>query len=113
MNIVQKEDSWWYDTNNNKWLTKELAEKFSVICCNCSYCSYFKQNPARYFTIPIGSRNKQTKFYWTSSADLQVTCGCFTGSLPEFEAKVQKTHGSNEHALAYQKVIALVKTLIA
>jgi hypothetical protein len=36
-------------------------------------------------------------------------CGCFKGSLLEFEKKVEKTHGDNEHGIDYKNFIQKVK----
>jgi len=38
-----------------------------------------------------------------------VVCGCFKGTLDEFEAKVTKTHGDNQHAQDYRKWIEAIK----
>lgn len=81
-------------------------------CLDCRSCSYFKNNPQKYTTKRIGSRNSQTNFYWNTKDDIQVVCGCFRGNLEEFEAKVKKTHGENEHAINYLKEIEKVKLLL-
>ena len=36
-------------------------------------------------------------------------CGCFEGTLEEFELKVKETHGDNQHAQDYHKWIQRVK----
>ena len=58
---------------------------------------------------PIGSRAATL----TASADavigVRVTTGCFSGSLAEFEAAVQETHGDTEHGKHYRLAIALIK----
>jgi hypothetical protein len=56
----------------------------------------------------IGSRNSQTTFYFTD-CHAMVVCGCFKGTLDEFEAKVTKTHGDNQHAQDYRKWIEAIK----
>lgn len=38
-----------------------------------------------------------------------MTCGCFLGTLEEFEAKVKETHGSNVFGREYLKLIELAK----
>lgn len=38
-----------------------------------------------------------------------VSCGCFSGTLSEFEARVKKTHGDSKYAREYQLFIELVK----
>jgi hypothetical protein len=59
----------------------------------------------------MGSRNSNTTIYWVKD-NIQVVCGCFTGNLIQFEEKVKKTHGNNEHAKNYLKLISNVKNLI-
>ena len=73
-------------------------------CSDCSYCSDFKSNPERITSPKIGSRNSQTTYYWNDEKEL-IVCGCFKGTLEEFEAKVKKTHGDNQHAHDYFKWI--------
>lgn len=41
-----------------------------------------------------------------------VSCGCFYGDLDEFAAKVQETHGDNDHAKVYMLAIEMAKTRI-
>jgi hypothetical protein len=58
---------------------------------------------------PIGSRAATL----TASADakigIRVTTGCFSGSLADFEAAVQATHGDSDHGQHYRLAIALIK----
>ena len=56
----------------------------------------------------IGSRNGTVTFF-KAKAGIQVSCGCFRGTLAEFEGKVQATHGDNEHGRAYKLAIELAK----
>lgn len=60
----------------------------------------------------IGSRNGFTTFFRTKDRKIFVACGCFRGDIDEFEAKVKKTHGDNEHAKAYMLAIELAKLRI-
>lgn len=105
----------WVDENNNSWdaniNTEESAQKKSNTmknCSDCSECSYFKTNPQRMTSSKIGSRNSQTTYYWTNEHE-QIICGCFKGTLDEFEQRVKKIHGDNEHGIAYQKWIDKIK----
>ena len=57
---------------------------------------------------PIGSR----KAYLVAKlvdGSLEITTGCFTGTLEEFEAAVEKTHGDNQHGQDYRAAIAMMK----
>ena len=57
----------------------------------------------------IGSRNGQTTFARLDDGSVYVWCGCFRGTLDEFAARVQETHGDNEHGRAYRMAIELAK----
>jgi hypothetical protein len=50
-------------------------------------------------------------FYWLAG-QAQVICGCFKGTLVEFEAAVKRRHDDNDYAKQYEKQIALVKMLM-
>jgi hypothetical protein len=132
MNAILKDDYWVVGTN--KWTasiyTKQQAEKLAATlincdncidcsycsscsdCSSCSYCSScsdFKTNPERITSPILGSRSSQTTFYWNAERE-QVICGCFKGTMQEFEDKVKQTHGDNEHGRAYLQWIEKVKT---
>ena len=57
----------------------------------------------------IGSAFRHTTVCMTKSGEPFVSCGCFCGTLAEFEAKVKKTHGDSKYAREYQLFIELVK----
>lgn len=57
----------------------------------------------------IGSFYRHTTVCMTEDKKLLVVCGCFFGTLSEFEAKVKKTHGDSKYAREYQLFIELVK----
>jgi len=60
---------------------------------------------------PIGSRQAYTTVFLYQD---KVTCGCFTGTLAQFEAKVQKTHAKSPlHLAEYQGLVAYAKALRA
>ena len=59
----------------------------------------------------IGSRHGTTTFFRTKIG-ISVTCGCFHGTVEDFEKKVRETHGENEHAQAYMLAINLAKLRI-
>ena len=80
-------------------------------CSYCSGCSDCSENPQRYTTAKIGSRNSNTTFYWIKDV-VQVVCDCFRGNLQEFEDKVKATYGRKKFGLQYTKEIKKVKYLI-
>ena len=59
-----------------------------------------------YITIsPIGSRDDTTTAFRTVDG-VRVKCGCFYGSIDEFEEQAKKTHGDNRHGKTnYKKSI--------
>jgi hypothetical protein len=59
----------------------------------------------------IGSRDDTVTFF-KAKAGIKVSCGCFSGTLQEFEEKVKETHKNNEHAKAYKLAIQLAKLRI-
>ena len=60
---------------------------------------------------PIGSRQAYTTVYLYQD---KVNCGCFTGTLAQFETKVQKTHTHNPvHLDEYLGLVAYAKALRA
>ena len=58
---------------------------------------------------PLGSRDGCTTFYKTASGGISVTCGCFYGTIDEFQSAVQKEHGDNRYAKEYNAAIELAK----
>ena len=56
----------------------------------------------------IGSRNDHTTIFHTDKGTF-VKCGCFKGTLEEFEAKVKETHQGNNHEKDYLALIQFAK----
>ena len=56
----------------------------------------------------IGSRNGYTTIFHTDKG-IFVQCGCFKGTLEEFEAKVKETHQGNNHEKDYLALIQFAK----
>ena len=68
------------------------------------------QSSKDYLTIgPIGSRNDYTTFAKSKSGDILVFCGCFTGTLEEFETRVREEHGENQYGFDYIALIEFIK----
>jgi len=61
----------------------------------------------------IGSRNSYTIFYFPAdrSAEIFVTCGCFSGTLTEFEIRVKESHEDGLYRRQYLKTIEYVKNM--
>ena len=61
---------------------------------------------------PIGSRNAYTSIWRHKDGGYRVSCGCFNGTLEEFEARVEKVHGDNQHGRAYKAAIAMARACL-
>ena len=57
----------------------------------------------------FGSENRNTIMFKTKKGDIYVCCGCFRGSLKEFEEKVKETHGNTKYAKEYFVCIEAAK----
>lgn len=60
---------------------------------------------------PIGSKDGFTTFF-SGEDGIYVTCGCFYGSISEFEKAVEKTHAGAKHERDYKLAIELAKSRI-
>ena len=77
-------------------------------CTSCTGCTDFKTNPQRIVSDFIGSRKSQTTIYWNEQKE-QVVCGCFEGTIQEFEERVKRVHINNSFAQEYLIFIEKVK----
>jgi hypothetical protein len=57
----------------------------------------------------FGSVNRHTHAYLTESGDVEVTCGCFSGSLDEFAQQVHKTHAGTVYERQYLAIVEVIK----
>ena len=63
-----------------------------------------------FFTIgPIGSRCALVSLWLTDKGPM-VKAGCFTGTLGEFTAAVEKTHGETDHGEEYAMAILMMES---
>ena len=60
----------------------------------------------------IGSRNGFTTFARSKDKQILVACGCFRGTIDEFEAQVKKVHAGTKHEKTYLAAIKLAKLQI-
>ena len=58
---------------------------------------------------PIGSRDGYTTIYRDKNKKAIVVCGCFLGSLDEFERAVRKTHNGTKYCDEYMALIQLAR----
>lgn len=57
----------------------------------------------------FGSHNRSTTMFRGENENIYVSCGCFSGTLEEFENKVKETHGNNKFAREYLALIEAAK----
>ena len=63
---------------------------------------------------PLGSRWDYTTFYLDNDTNIWVNCGCFNGSVKEFEKAVNETHKNNElYRDQYLNAINCVKKIFS
>lgn len=57
----------------------------------------------------FGSCNRHTHAYLTKDNKVEITCGCFRGSIEEFEKEVEKTHSGTIYEKRYKAIINVIK----
>ena len=60
----------------------------------------------------LGSRNEFTTFFRVKTNKIHVVCGCFLGSIEDFEKAVAVTHAGTKHERIYKLAIELAKEQI-
>ena len=95
---VEKEDNLAHD--GNAWVYGNAE-----VCGNAKVCG----NEDYLVIGPIGSRAAFTTFYRRDGGEIMVVCGCFHGTIDEFEKKVDQTHSNNDHAKAYHTAAQLAR----
>ena len=57
----------------------------------------------------FGSAGRTTTAYRQKDGTIKIACGCFSGNLDEFIAKVKETHGDNQYAREYLAIVEVIK----
>ena len=60
----------------------------------------------------IGRRDDTTTFYRGTDGGIYVSCGCFSGLIDDFSAKVKAVHAGTKHEKTYLLAIELAKAQI-
>lgn len=91
----------------NDTVIEAIKAKADLSYANLSYADLsYAETDKRYIQIScIGSAKRMTTFCFD---DDKITCGCFSGTLDEFEAQVKKVHVNSEQ---YMKEYIGVDTL--
>lgn len=69
------------------------------VCGNADYCCFQS----------FGSRGDATTAFREKTGGVRIQCGCFDGTVAEFGAKVQSTHGDNDFGKVYKAIIEVIK----
>lgn len=76
-----------------------IVDENAMISSNDDYCVFQS----------FGSAHRSTTFYRTLTGNVRVICGCFEGTLREFEKEVRNYHGRNKYAREYKSMIRTAK----
>ena len=89
---------------------------FDVVCSFGARCRFgarciceFGQFVSMLSAGGFGSEGRTTYFFLLADGRICVRCGCFSGTLDEWAAKVKQTHGDSQIAKAYLLLIPAVK----
>lgn len=105
----------WLETEKNlshdgsAWVTDSAV----VMDAACVTGKALVTDSADYIAIgAIGSRDDTTTFYRGKDGGIYVACGCFSGSIDDFAAKVKEVHAGTKHERTYLLAIELAKAQI-
>lgn len=77
----------------------------ALVCCDAEV-----SGNADYICFKgFGSMNRNTTMFKTKDGNICVSCGCFHGTLQEFEEKVKVTHGDSKFAREYLACVEAAK----
>ena len=61
---------------------------------------------------PCGSASRATLvFFFDDKSEPIIQCGCFSGNIAEFEAKINKTHGDCFYGQEYSAMLLYIKEM--
>ena len=102
-NISQDGDCWVYDD--------ACVCGDARVCGDACVCgdADIKSKDDIIWLTGLGSENRTTTIFRTKEGGVRVPCGCFSGDLAAFEAKVKETHGDSKYAREYLSLIETAK----
>lgn len=107
---VEKEDN--LSHSGNAWVL-DNAQVFgdARVCGNAYVCGNAHVScDADYICFKgFGSKNRNTTMFRAKENNICVVCGCFHGTLQEFEDKVKETHGDSKYAKEYLACVETAK----
>lgn len=77
--------------------------------CKCEFGEFYHMCACGGF----GSCDRTTYFFGLMDDGIGVRCGCFAGTIEQWEAKVRETHGDSGIAKAYLGLIEPVQLMMA
>lgn len=116
-NLSQYGDAWVYrhaQVFGNAWVRDNACVCGNgLVYGNAWMCSNAQvSSDADYICLKgFGSRNRNRNItmFRTENGNICVSCGCFIGTLQEFENKVKETHGNNKFAKEYLALVEAAK----
>lgn len=57
----------------------------------------------------FGSEGRTTTAFNCKDKTIKVNCGCFNGTINEFEKQIEKTHGNTQYGREYKAMVELIK----
>lgn len=108
-NLSHDDKAWVYgnaQVYDNAWVCGDaMVYGNASVCGDAQVCG-----DADYMTVRgLGSAFRTTTVCKDATKGISVKCGCFFGSLQDFEAKVKETHCDSKFAKEYLKLIELIK----
>ena len=102
-NLSQEGDAW---VDGNAWVYGDArvygnAQVYGNACLksDADHCGF----------DCFGSSNRHTHAYLTGDNTVEITCGCFRGSIEEFEKRVKNTHAGTVYENQYNAIINVIK----
>lgn len=101
-----------FDCKFGNWCKFGTENEFSGwhtfgVCCECEFGELEKV----YSVSGFGGAGRSTYFYYLCSGEIYVRCGCFTGTIAEWEKKVKETHGDTRWAKSYLSIGKAVREI--
>ena len=95
-----------------------LIQKFPEYCSFGDWCSFgerckreFGEFQAMYTAGGFGSKGRTTYFFCMADTSVCVRCGCFVGTIDEWEDQVKKTHENGVLAESYLLIGKAVRAI--
>ena len=108
-NLDQENDAWVY--GNAQVYGNARVSGDAQVSCNAQVSgnANIKNNNEHCGFDGFGSCNRHTHAYLTKEKKVEITCGCFRGSIEEFEKKVEETHSGTIYEKQYKAIINVIK----